>query len=99
MRSGGHLHLAGQMNGRLIVEKGASLDRSGQLNGTAKIMGTLDVTGQLHGPPRLTAPGRLTFATGSMLVRSGQPLILNDVGEFQPPHGALSYVIGADTPR
>lgn len=100
VRPGAHLHLSGQMDGRLTVESGASVRLSGQLNGPAEIMGTLDVTGQLHGVPHVTDAGRLTFATGSSIVRSGRTLVVNDIGEFQPPpNNGMSYRISDNTAR
>lgn len=99
VRSGAHLLLSGQMNGRLTVESGASAHLSGQLNGTAEIMGTLDVTGQLQGLPHVASSGRLTFATGSSIVRNGRTLVVSETGEFQPRPNGTFYMINDDTPR
>jgi hypothetical protein len=100
VRSGARLHLSGQMNGRLTVENGAHAHLSGQLNGTADVLGTLDVTGQINGLPQVADSGQLMFATGSSIVRSGRTLVVNDLGEFQPPQNdGTSYMISDDTPR
>lgn len=99
VRSGAHLHLSGQMNGRLIVEGGAHVHLSGQLNGPAEVFGTLVVTGQFDGLPYIADTGQLMFATGSSIVRSGKTLVVNDIGEFQPPlNDGTTYIISDDSP-
>ncbi|WP_157407752.1 hypothetical protein [Arthrobacter sp. ZBG10] len=100
VRSGARLYLSGQMNGRLTVEIDAYVYLSGQLNGNATVSGALDITGQLNGIPTVASSGRITFATGSSIVRYGQTLVVNTLGEFQPlQNDGVPYVISENTPR
>lgn len=100
VRPGAHLDLHGQMNGTLIIEEGGSAGLHGQLNGRAVVAGLLDVTGQLIGSIRVSGSGRVTFATGSSLVRHGRTLVVSDVGKFEPlPSTGFSYVITKHTDR